>query len=101
MRTSIFQSLGFTALVAAVLVPLALGVPVANTVLTPGGLSDRTKITAVPPGGRVEHVGKDIHVLSANGTVVHVSTRQERHPQPRRPLGHFGQLGSRGRRGPT
>ncbi|KAJ7679297.1 hypothetical protein DFH06DRAFT_1415368 [Mycena polygramma] len=78
MRTSIIRSLVFTALVAAILAPLALGAPAVNTVLTPGGLSDRTKITAVPPGGRIEHVGKKIHVIAANGTVLHVAT-----PTPR------------------
>ncbi|KAJ6561687.1 hypothetical protein B0H19DRAFT_1259338 [Mycena capillaripes] len=74
MRTSIIRSLGITALFASLLAPVALAFPVVNTVLTPGGYSDRTKITAVPPGGRIAHVGKDIHVHAANGTVVHIVT---------------------------
>ncbi|KAJ6459482.1 hypothetical protein C8R47DRAFT_1162146 [Mycena vitilis] len=78
MRFSIVHSLGFTAVITVIFAPLALGVPVVNQVLTPGGHSDRTKITAVPPGGHIAHVGKDIHVIASNGTVVHVAT-----PAPR------------------
>ncbi|KAF7362708.1 hypothetical protein MVEN_00620100 [Mycena venus] len=75
MRTSIIRFLGVTALAASLVAPLALAatVPVVNTILTPGGHSDRMKITAVPAGGQIKHVGKNIHVLSANGTVVHIA----------------------------
>ncbi|KAJ7458624.1 hypothetical protein FB451DRAFT_1508081 [Mycena latifolia] len=50
--------------------PQALAAPVASSVLTPGGYRLNTSIHAVPVGGRITHVGSDIHLLSATGHVV-------------------------------
>lgn len=61
-------------LFAALLVPFTLAAPVVNHVLTPGGYRPNTNIKEVPVGGRIAHVGNDIHVFSANGTVVHIVT---------------------------
>jgi hypothetical protein len=51
----------------------ALTAPVESTVLVPGG-HPITEIHEVPVGGRVHHVGNDIHLLSANGTILHVAS---------------------------
>ncbi|KAJ7841703.1 hypothetical protein B0H14DRAFT_3140129 [Mycena olivaceomarginata] len=45
--------------------------PVESTFLAPGGHSI-TEIHEVPLGGQVQHVGDDIHLKSANGTILHV-----------------------------
>ncbi|KAJ7683854.1 hypothetical protein B0H17DRAFT_1137478 [Mycena rosella] len=65
MRTSIFTAL---------LATFALAVSAADTVLTPGGHRLATNVKEVPAGGRVAHVGNDIHVIDANGTVLHIAT---------------------------
>ncbi|KAJ6565882.1 hypothetical protein DFH09DRAFT_1314664 [Mycena vulgaris] len=63
------------ALLAAVFSPLALAGPVkSDTVLTPGGHRNRASIHAVPAGGRIAHVDGAIHVLAANGSVVHIAS---------------------------
>ncbi|KAJ7723515.1 hypothetical protein DFH07DRAFT_1005307 [Mycena maculata] len=77
MRASTI-TLGFGALVGALLLPFTLAAPVADTVLTPGGYRPNANITQVPVGGRIAHVGADIHVIDAAGNVVHVAT-----PSPR------------------
>ncbi|KAJ7463844.1 hypothetical protein B0H11DRAFT_2240786 [Mycena galericulata] len=72
MRTSSI-TLSVGAIVGALL-PFALAVPVANTVLTPKGYRTNGNVTQVPLGGRIAHVGGDIHVIDANNNVVKVVT---------------------------
>ncbi|KAJ6585978.1 hypothetical protein B0H19DRAFT_1250724 [Mycena capillaripes] len=78
MRAFAMQSVGIFALISALLVPFTFAVPIVDQVLAPGGYRSGANMMAVPLGGRLAHVGSDIHVMSANGTVVHIAT-----PKPR------------------
>ncbi|KAJ6587992.1 hypothetical protein B0H19DRAFT_1057271 [Mycena capillaripes] len=40
-------------------------------VLTPGGYRTKSTIHAIPAGGSLAHVGSEVHIIAANGTVVH------------------------------
>ncbi|KAJ7334806.1 hypothetical protein DFH08DRAFT_1019414 [Mycena albidolilacea] len=42
--------------------------------LAPGGYRDKVNIYEVPGGGSLARIGNEIHVLGANGTVVHKAT---------------------------
>ncbi|KAF8319993.1 hypothetical protein DL93DRAFT_1920478 [Clavulina sp. PMI_390] len=60
-------------LVLGVVAP-AYATPVArSTVLTPFGHYAAENVHEVPAGGSVAHVGSDIHLLDAQGTVLHVA----------------------------
>ncbi|KAJ7437982.1 hypothetical protein B0H11DRAFT_1007816 [Mycena galericulata] len=54
----------------------ALAAPVASSkaLLTPGGYRETANLHQVPKGGRIAHVGSDIHVFDSNGKVVNVVT---------------------------
>ncbi|KAF7319302.1 hypothetical protein HMN09_00267700 [Mycena chlorophos] len=41
-------------------------------VLTPRGYRDTADVHLVPHGGRISHVGKEIHVAHANGTIIEI-----------------------------
>ncbi|KAJ7478361.1 hypothetical protein FB451DRAFT_1452760 [Mycena latifolia] len=71
MRISTVRSF---ALIAVLLTPISLAVPVTDTVLTPGGHRVRGNVHQVPAGGHIKHVGSDIHIIGSNGSVVHVAT---------------------------
>lgn len=58
----------------AILGTFTIAAPVADTVITPGGRRTRNNVHQVPAGGRIAHIGKDIHVFASNGSVVHVAT---------------------------
>ncbi|KAJ7440161.1 hypothetical protein FB451DRAFT_141382 [Mycena latifolia] len=62
------------ALLVGLLAPLALAAPTAEMVLTPSGYRPKANVHAIPAGGSLAHVGNEIHVLAADGTVVHVAT---------------------------
>ncbi|KAF8203484.1 hypothetical protein K438DRAFT_2101044 [Mycena galopus ATCC 62051] len=51
----------------------ALASPAATKVLTPGGYRLSTDVYEVPAGGRVAHVGNDVHLIGADGTVLYVA----------------------------
>ncbi|KAJ6532640.1 hypothetical protein B0H19DRAFT_1188067 [Mycena capillaripes] len=59
-----------TALLAGFLAPFTLAAPTVEKVLTPGGFRANTNIHEIPAGGSLAHVGAEIHVLAANGTVM-------------------------------
>ncbi|KAJ7493845.1 hypothetical protein FB451DRAFT_449591 [Mycena latifolia] len=59
------------ALLVGFLAQFTLAAPTAETVLTPGGYRVKANIHEIPAGGSLAHVGEEIHVLAANGTVVH------------------------------
>ncbi|KAJ7029154.1 hypothetical protein C8F04DRAFT_1265205 [Mycena alexandri] len=52
----------------------ALAAPVSSLVLTPGGYHASNKVHPVPTGGRVSHVGSDIHVLDTSDNLVYIAT---------------------------
>ncbi|KAF7362720.1 hypothetical protein MVEN_00621300 [Mycena venus] len=58
------------ALLIGLLIRLTLAAPTVETVLTPGGYRAATSLHEIPAGGSLAHVGSEIHVLAANGTVV-------------------------------
>lgn len=61
-------------LVAGLLAPLALAAPSASkTAQTPHGERPADKVYEVPVGGQVKHVGEEIHLIDANGKVIHVA----------------------------
>jgi hypothetical protein len=62
-----------TALLVGFLAPFTIASPSVERVIAPGYRS-ATNIYEIPPGGSLAHVGSKIHVLAANGTVVHVAT---------------------------
>ncbi|KAJ7146706.1 hypothetical protein C8R44DRAFT_864441 [Mycena epipterygia] len=72
MRVAIFASA-----ILGLLIPTTFAVPVATTVLTPRGYRPNVNMHAVPAGGRIAHVGADIHVINAAGEVVHVATPKQ------------------------
>ncbi|KAJ7610713.1 hypothetical protein DFH06DRAFT_171367 [Mycena polygramma] len=45
---------------------------IVDTVLTPGGYRPQTHVHAIPDGGSLAHVGSDIHILTANGSLAHI-----------------------------
>ncbi|KAJ7732984.1 hypothetical protein B0H16DRAFT_171935 [Mycena metata] len=62
------------ALLVGLLTPFTLAAPTVEKVLAPGGYRANTNIHEVPAGGSLARVGSEIHVLDAEGTVVHVAT---------------------------
>ncbi|KAJ6626484.1 hypothetical protein B0H10DRAFT_2211077 [Mycena sp. CBHHK59/15] len=74
MRTSTIRCFSAAALLVGLLAPFTSAAPVAPTILTPGGYRVSTNVQQVPEGGRIAHVGNDIHLIAANGTVVHVAS---------------------------
>jgi hypothetical protein len=62
------------ALLVGILTPFTLAVPIVEKVLTPGGYRVKTNVHEIPVGGSLAHVGSEIHVLAADGAVVHVAT---------------------------
>ncbi|KAJ7808131.1 hypothetical protein B0H14DRAFT_2871088, partial [Mycena olivaceomarginata] len=62
------------ALFAALLSPV-VAVPVTNQVLTPKGYRPSAGLKEIPEGGRIVHVGDNLHVLDAKGNVVHVASK--------------------------
>ncbi|KAJ7742780.1 hypothetical protein B0H16DRAFT_1890106 [Mycena metata] len=70
MRTSSTVTLALLGLLA----PLVQAAPIeAETMVpTPGGLRLKANVHAVPEGGHIVHVGNDVHVFTANGTVVQI-----------------------------
>ena len=46
--------------------------PAEDKVLTPAGYRPQSKVHSVPAGGRIAHIGTDIHVIDAAGTVLQV-----------------------------
>lgn len=65
--------LGASLLLAGFLTACVLGVPTASTVLTPHGIRPIANVHEVPAGGEVRLVGEEIHLLDANGNVLHVA----------------------------
>ncbi|KAJ7685958.1 hypothetical protein B0H17DRAFT_1204640 [Mycena rosella] len=61
-------------LLVGLLAPFTLAAPTAETALTPGGFRVAANIHQIPSGGSLAHVGSEVHVFSANGTVVHKVT---------------------------
>lgn len=39
--------------------------------MTPGGLMPKANVHAVPRGGRVHHTDTEVHLIAANGTILH------------------------------
>jgi hypothetical protein len=62
-----------TALLVGLLAPFTIASPSVERVFYPGNRA-ATNIYEIPPGGSLAHVGSKIHVLAANGTVIHVAT---------------------------
>ncbi|KAF7344286.1 hypothetical protein MVEN_01720000 [Mycena venus] len=58
------------AFLVGLLTPFTLAAPTVETVLTPGGYRAASNLHEIPSGGSLAHVGSEIHVLAANGTVV-------------------------------
>lgn len=61
------------ALLVGLLLPLTLSAPVEEKVLTPAGYRLKSSVHEVPAGGRVAHVGEEIHLIGADGTILHVA----------------------------
>ncbi|KAJ7596118.1 hypothetical protein C8J56DRAFT_395769 [Mycena floridula] len=62
------------AIFVGILVPFAvIATPIAEKVLVPGGFRINTNIHEIPAGGSLSRVGPNIHVLAANGTIVHTA----------------------------
>ncbi|KAJ7839701.1 hypothetical protein B0H14DRAFT_1066269 [Mycena olivaceomarginata] len=59
-----------TALLVGLLAPFVLAAPTVEKVLAPGGYRANTNLHEIPAGGSLAHVGTDIHIIAANGTVV-------------------------------
>ncbi|KAJ7331010.1 hypothetical protein DFH08DRAFT_966750 [Mycena albidolilacea] len=55
------------------LVSPAFAVPVEPMVATPDGLRPQANIHAIPIGGSISHIGSDVHILAADGTVTHIA----------------------------
>ncbi|KAJ7485598.1 hypothetical protein FB451DRAFT_61217 [Mycena latifolia] len=59
---------------AAALIGLLVSNPGAEPVaLTPSGYHPTSKIHKVPAGGHIAHVGNNIHLINANGAVIHIA----------------------------
>ncbi|KAJ7196299.1 hypothetical protein GGX14DRAFT_198348 [Mycena pura] len=63
------------ALFAGLLAPLVLAAPIVDKVITPAGYRANANMFQIPEGGTLAHVGAEIHVLAADGTIVHKATR--------------------------
>ncbi|KAJ7511989.1 hypothetical protein B0H11DRAFT_2268905 [Mycena galericulata] len=61
------------AFLVGLLAPFALGAPHPGKVPTPGGYRTNANVLAIPEGGSLRHIDNEIHVLAADGTVVHVA----------------------------
>ncbi|KAJ7833674.1 hypothetical protein B0H13DRAFT_1914451 [Mycena leptocephala] len=66
------------ALVGALVLPFVAAGPVTNSIPTPGGFRPNANMTQIPVGGKILHVGENIHVLDAAGNVVHIKTPTRR-----------------------
>ncbi|KAJ6565883.1 hypothetical protein DFH09DRAFT_1314665 [Mycena vulgaris] len=73
MHASTIRALGAGALLAMLIAPFTLAVPVAQKVPVPGGYRAHANFKQVPVGGRLAHVGSNIHLFDANDTLVHVA----------------------------
>jgi len=62
------------AALVALLAHSTIAVPVVNTVLAPGGYRASKNLYPVPTGGRIVHVGDEIHIFDSDGKVVQVAT---------------------------
>jgi hypothetical protein len=62
------------ALLVGLLAPLALAAPTVETVLVPGGYRAATNLHEIPAGGSLAHVGSDVHILAADGTITKTVT---------------------------
>ncbi|KAJ7259958.1 hypothetical protein B0H12DRAFT_406791 [Mycena haematopus] len=58
------------ALLVGLLAPFTLAAPTVETVLTPGGYRANTNLYEIPAGASLAHVGSDVHILAADGTIV-------------------------------
>jgi len=47
------------------------GAPAEEMVLTPGGMRPISTVHQIPPGGRLAHVGNEVHLIDANDKVIH------------------------------
>ncbi|KAJ7469124.1 hypothetical protein FB451DRAFT_1177118 [Mycena latifolia] len=68
-------------LLATLIAPLTLAAPSGEIVFTPGGYRANTNSHEIPVGGSLAHVGGEIHVLTADGTVVHTATAHKAIPR--------------------
>lgn len=68
------RSLGATVL-GTLLASSAVAVPATTQVLTPKGLRPAAGLIQVPAGGRIEHVGDELHLIAADGAVLHVASK--------------------------
>ncbi|KAJ6607678.1 hypothetical protein B0H10DRAFT_543393 [Mycena sp. CBHHK59/15] len=62
------------ALLAGLVVPFALSAPVDDKILTPRGYRAKGNTHPIPAGGRIAHVADAVHLIAADGTVVHVAS---------------------------
>jgi len=78
------QMVTFTSVVLFSLLTLStLAAPVANTttatnatVMTPAGARPVSNVFSIPEGGKIVHVGDEIHVVDASGTVIHINKNE-------------------------
>ncbi|KAJ7668201.1 hypothetical protein B0H17DRAFT_1088145 [Mycena rosella] len=63
-----------TAAFLGVLVHTTIAAPSSDTVLTPVGYRASNTFHLIPEGGRVAHVGSDIHIFDKKGNVVEIAT---------------------------
>ena len=47
------------------------GAPPEEMVLTPVGMRPISNVHRIPEGGRLAHVGNEVHLIDANGNVIH------------------------------
>ncbi|KAJ7779777.1 hypothetical protein B0H16DRAFT_725521 [Mycena metata] len=62
------------AFLVGLLTPFTLAAPTAQKVLTPGGYRTNTNVQQIPAGGSISRDGNQIHILDAQGTVVHTAS---------------------------
>jgi hypothetical protein len=89
MRSSALQSL----VVAALFASFALATPVADGILVSGDYRLSSNAIEVPTGAHLAHVRASIHVVAANGSVMHVVTPAGRTTSARAKLSHALQSG--------
>lgn len=78
MRASVISLL-----VAGLLAPFAFAAPAERaTVTTPHGERLAANAHEVPAGGRVQHVGDEIHLIDADGKVLHVAQNDHAKVRP-------------------
>ncbi|KAJ7205303.1 hypothetical protein GGX14DRAFT_569053 [Mycena pura] len=63
-----------TAAFLGLLIHTTIAAPGSDTVLTPVGHRARDTFHLIPKGGRVAHVGSDIHIFDEKGNVVEIAT---------------------------